>query len=360
METVKVRTQKPYEVTIAPGLLTHLGEFLKTHAKGDMAVVISDSNVFPHYGQICQKLLTDAGFKVSFFVLPAGEEAKSLTHYGALLEFLSAEKVSRADSLIALGGGVVGDITGFVAATYLRGVAFGQVPTSLLAAVDSSVGGKTALNLAGGKNLVGAFYQPSFVLCDPELLATLPLLNFQDGLAEIIKYGVIMKRDFYDGLAAEDFSGQSLLKNAAYWAEIIATCVRCKEELVAQDEYDQGSRQLLNFGHTLGHAIEILSDYSISHGLAVAMGMAQMAKISARQGWCSSADYHHLRNFLQQAGFELTIPYAANELFEAVLQDKKRESSTITLVTLASLGQCVLTKIPLAQFNYMLIYSVAE
>ncbi len=401
MQIVKISSQKSYEVQIGQGLLDSLGERVRKLFSCDRAIIISDDIVYNLYGKRCEESLKSAGFKLSSYVFAHGEESKSLTEYGAILEFLSSEKISRADVLIALGGGVVGDITGFVASTYLRGIPFVQVPTTLLAAVDSSVGGKTAINLScgnsfnkekldnnnnnidtknsdatnlsgnnlsknkldeknlseenftkknlGGKNLVGAFYQPSLVVCDYDLLGTLSEDIMRDGTAEVIKYGAIMNKNFYEQLNTPV---------TEQLEDIISQCVGMKESIVKQDEHDQGIRQLLNFGHTFGHAIETISNYSISHGYAVAMGMALMAKVSYLQKWCSLADYENLCTLLKNYGFSLTIPYKAEELFEIMLMDKKRKNESITIVIMQSLGNCQLKKVSMSELKELLMQAM--
>lgn len=218
------------------------------------------------YAARLEASLTRAGFRVVTFTYPGGEHCKTLATYTALLDFLAAHRLSRSDLIVALGGGVTGDLAGFAAATYQRGIPFVQVPTTLLAAVDSSVGGKTAVNLDSGKNQVGCFYQPSLVLCDPDTLRTLPPEEYRNGCAEVIKYAVLRSAPFFDELRAQPVSAQV--------GHVIATCVGMKRDLVVADEFDRGSRQLLNLGHTFGHAVEACSGYTVPHGCGVAIGMA--------------------------------------------------------------------------------------
>lgn len=262
MTTVTVRASRPYEVTIGRGLLDTVGRQAAGQWKGRSAAVVSDSTVAPLYLNRVKDSLERAGFQVHSFVFPAGEDQKNGGTYLKLLEFLAARRLTRADGLIALGGGVVGDLAGFAAATFLRGIGFLQLPTTLLAAVDSSVGGKTAIDLTNGKNLAGAFYQPQAVLCDLDTLDTLPAEVFADGCAEVIKYGMIGDPALLARLETVDFRADP--------EELVARCVAQKRNLVEQDEFDTGARQLLNLGHTLGHGVEACSGYTVSHGRAVA------------------------------------------------------------------------------------------
>ena len=258
MISIDVKTSKAYQVHIGSGLLSQLGQRLRDVCQAQKAVIVSDTNVFPLYGEIAFKSLENAGFQVLSFVFPAGEESKNAATYLQLLNFLAESQVTRSDCLVALGGGVVGDLTGFAAATYLRGIAYVQVPTTLLAAVDSSVGGKTAIDLPAGKNLVGAFCQPKMVLCDPDTLKTLPEDIFRDGCAEVIKYGVLYDPKLFEELTER---GLSFPRET-----VIARCVELKRNVVMEDEFDTGSRMKLNFGHTIGHGVEAKSNFAVSHG----------------------------------------------------------------------------------------------
>ena len=341
MLAVKINSKNPYDVLIGDGLLDSLGSHMKKIFHMGRVAIITDNNVGALYGRRCRKALEEVGFETTAYVIPAGEASKSLTQYNKLMEFLCREQITKTDILVALGGGMVGDLTGFVAATYLRGIPFVQVPTTLLAAVDSSVGGKTAINLACGKNLAGAFYQPKLVVCDCALTATLPENIFRDGCAEVIKYGAIMDQEFYEQLREPLTAKSPNLKG------VIASCVRLKESLVRKDEFDQGARQLLNFGHTVGHALESLSNYTITHGLAVAQGMNMMAKISQNEGWCQEKDVSDLRKMLESYNFPLAINYSGKDIYLAMEVDKKRGGDFITLVVMRTLGDCHLKQVPL-------------
>ena len=261
MRSIHVTASKEYDVKIGASLLHTIGEEVAKVCKVGSAAIISDSNVWPLYGETAANSLRNAGFRVVYFVFPAGESSKNGSTYLSILNFLAENQITRSDCVIALGGGVVGDITGFAAATFLRGISYIQIPTTLLAAVDSSLGGKTAIDLESGKNLAGAFCQPKLVLCDVNTLNTLPEEIFRDGCAEVIKYGILYDPQLFAKLQKEglDFDRES----------VIARCVELKRDVVMRDEFDTGERQKLNLGHTIGHGIEAHSNFTISHGKAV-------------------------------------------------------------------------------------------
>ena len=313
------------------------GEVRKT-VSGDTIVVVTDENVKPLYLDRYMQNLQSVGFDVYSFTIAPGEESKSGEVYLELLNYLAEIPLTRADALVALGGGVVGDLTGFAAATYLRGIKVIQVPTTVLAVVDSSIGGKTAINLPAGKNLAGAFHQPALIWRDVTMLESLPADTYLNGMAEVIKYGVLADADLW-----------SLLLNYANvqnsMPEIIDRCVSIKNRIVAEDEFDTGTRQLLNFGHTIGHAIERASDFAVSHGFAVAKGMAAIADISARQGWCSRECAQEIIQLLENYGFDLSIDYSMDELYNIMLSDKKRKGGVIDLVVPERIGKCVLKRL---------------
>ena len=288
--------------------------------------------------------LREAGFSVVRMAFPHGEASKNIETYARVIHFLAEHQLTRKDAVFALGGGVVGDLAGFAAATFLRGVNLVQVPTSLLACVDSSVGGKTAIDIPAGKNLCGAFYQPDLVLIDPDALSTLPDEIFTDGMAEVLKYAAI-----------SDISILDLCKNARANAdEIIRRCVEIKKDVVAKDERDNSVRQILNFGHTYGHAIEAISNFSITHGKGVAIGMCIMARACAKRGLCSEEAAQELIAAIAAQGLPTSSPYAPDELFHTVLSDKKRVPDGLTLVLLTGRGECALKKVDLATAKQML------
>ena len=328
MKLVTVSASKTYQVKIGSGLLAHLGEELTAVSKAARVAIVSDSTVWPIYGKAAESSLQKAGFETVNFVFPAGESSKNGTVYLSLLNFLAENQLTRSDCLIALGGGVVGDLTGFAAATYLRGIAFIQVPTTVLAAVDSSVGGKTAIDLPAGKNLCGAFYQPSLVLCDTDTLNTLPEDIFRDGCAEIIKYGILYDPQLFSLLAQEgmDFDREA----------VIARCVELKRDVVMEDEFDTGARMKLNLGHTIGHGIEAHSQFAVSHGKAVAMGMV----IVARAAKCP--DTAKILDCLKVFGLPTCTHCTAEDIFRHALSDKKRSGGTVNLIVPKAIGDCAI------------------
>ena len=341
MTTVTVRASRPYEVTIGRGLLDTVGRQAAGQWKGRSAAVVSDSTVAPLYLNRVKDSLERAGFRVHSFVFPAGEDQKNGGTYLKLLEFLAARRLTRADGLIALGGGVVGDLAGFAAATFLRGIGFLQLPTTLLAAVDSSVGGKTAIDLTNGKNLAGAFYQPQAVLCDLDTLDTLPAEVFADGCAEVIKYGMVGDPALLARLETVDFRADP--------EELVARCVAQKRDLVEQDEFDTGARQLLNLGHTLGHGVEACSGYTVSHGRAVAIGMTLVTRAAVAFGRCPAEVLPRLRRLLERYGLPDATAYSAQALYEKTLSDKKRSGDTISLVVPIAWGASQLVRIPVSE-----------
>ena len=330
MKTVEVTASKNYRVVIGNALLPQLGDFLSQVCKAQKIAIVSDSNVWPLYG----KTVTDAlaGYETVSFVFPAGEESKNGATYLRLLNFLAENKLTGSDCLVALGGGVVGDLTGFAAATYRRGVAYVQVPTTVLAAVDSSVGGKTAIDLDSGKNLAGAFHQPSLVLCDLDTLNTLPKDIFRDGCAEIIKYGVLYDEGLFAHLEEKGLAFDR--------KQVISRCVELKRDVVARDEFDRGERQKLNLGHTLGHGIEACSHFEISHGSAVAAGMAMVSRLAQKLGICSENCALRIEQVLKAFGLPTNSQFSAKELYQCALSDKKRSGATVNLILPEKIGFC--------------------
>ena len=339
MNTIEVNASKSYQIHIAHGLMAEIGAYaaqVKTDCK---TAIISDGNVWPLYGDAVCKALSNAGFEQMHYIMPAGEESKNCDQYLKILNFLAENEITRGDMLIALGGGVVGDMTGFVAATFLRGIPYIQIPTSLLAMVDSSVGGKTAIDLPAGKNLVGAFHQPAMVLCDISALDTLPQDVFIDGCAEVIKYGVLYDAELFAHLM------QFGLKFDRQY--VISRCVELKRNVVVADEFDTCERQLLNLGHTIGHSIEKCSHFSITHGNAVATGMAVIAKASATAGYCSISVYADICNVLKRFSLPTETVLTSQALIDAALSDKKRFGQAINLVIPRRIGACFLCKTPI-------------
>lgn len=343
MISIEVKASGTYQVHIGSGLLPELGQRMKSLCKAQKAAIVSDSNVFPLYGEIAAESLKNAGFEVLAFVFPAGEESKNADTYLRLLNFLAENQLTRSDCLVALGGGVVGDLTGFTAATYLRGVAYVQVPTTLLAAVDSSVGGKTAIDLPIGKNLVGAFCQPKMVLCDIDTLNTLPEDIFRDGCAEVIKYGILYDPKLFAHLAEQgiDFHRE----------QVIARCVELKRDVVMEDEFDTGARMKLNLGHTVGHGVEAKSNFTVSHGKAVAIGMCIVARASVAMGSCTATARDQIVSTVERFGLPTKTEYDAEALFIGALSDKKRSGSYVSLIVPHAIGDCRITPMELANIQ---------
>ena len=344
MTTIHVTASRDYDVLVQPGLLDDAGaQIAQVLGTGRTAAIVAGETVAGLYAERLTASLTRAGFHVVTFTYPGGEHCKTLATYAALLDFLAAHRLSRTDLIVALGGGVTGDLAGFAAATYQRGIPFVQVPTTLLAAVDSSVGGKTAVNLTSGKNQVGCFYQPSLVLCDPETLHTLPPEEYRNGCAEVIKYAVLRSETFFDELCAAPVSAQV--------EHVIATCVGMKRDLVAADEFDRGSRQLLNLGHSFGHAVEKCSDYAVPHGCGVAIGMAIIARAAAKRGICTEDTCARILALLRQYGLPTETDFTCDALADAAHSDQKIADGKLHLVVPERIGRCRIETIPAADIR---------
>lgn len=331
---------------IEKGLLCSAGAHIAQIFSPRTAALITDTTVAAQYAAPVEKSLVDAGFRVAIHAFPPGEGHKTLTTVEGILQFLSQNHVTRTDFVVALGGGIVGDVAGFAAAIYLRGLPFVQIPTTFLAAIDSSVGGKTGINLPAGKNLAGAFWQPSLVLCDETAFTTLPQEVFADGVAEAIKYGVIADAGLF-----------SKLCNGALHTQmeaVIARCVEIKSEVVSEDEFDTGRRQLLNFGHTIGHAIERCSAYQISHGHAVSIGMAVAVRAALRAGFCGEDCVKEVERALESHHLPTQSPYTMDRLEQAMRMDKKRKGERITLILPKEIGTCFLYEMPVGELRALL------
>ena len=327
--SITVPTGVPYDVIIGTGLLAGTGQHMAALPGCRTVAVLSDDTVDSLYGRTVSDSLEAAGYSCFRHVIPHGEQSKNMNSVMSFIDAMATHGMTRDDAVIALGGGVPGDTAGFAAAIYMRGIRYVQIPTTLLAAVDSSVGGKTAVDISAGKNLAGAFHQPSLVLCDISALDTLPVATLRDGMAEVIKYGAVSSPALLDMVRNRQDCDMT---------EIISRCVEMKRDIVAADEFDRGRRRLLNFGHTVGHAIELLENYSITHGAAVAKGMVRAARIGAAMGLvdCTGA----LTGILTDCGFDVSCPYSAQQLFQAALSDKKRGTDGIALVLPHEWGLC--------------------
>ena len=342
MKTVKINASVPYDILIGDGLLDICGELCRNIINPCKICIISDDTVASLYLEKVKHSLAYSGFEVITYVFSHGEASKNVTVLSDILEFLADNRLTRSDCLVALGGGVVGDICGFAAAVYMRGIRFIQMPTTLLAAVDSSVGGKTGVDLNAGKNLMGAFHQPTIVICDYSTLSTLPPEIFADGCAEVIKYGIINDRDFFFSL--KDGIAQNI-------ENVIAECVANKARIVEADEFEHGCRQLLNLGHTVGHAIEACSDFNISHGSAVAIGTAIVTRAAVNAGLCSAQELDEILALLKQVGLPTKCDFTAEQLSAVATADKKRSGNNITLVIPRAIGNTELIRMPIERLR---------
>jgi 3-dehydroquinate synthase len=352
MEKISVNTKsRSYIVDIASGNLINEPTREMFCTAAHKIAIVTDDNVDKHYGVKLQSNLERLGFAVVKYVFPNGEASKTLNTFGEILTFLAESGLTRTDAVLALGGGVTGDIAGFAAATYMRGIDLIQCPTSLLAMVDSSVGGKTAVDLPHGKNLAGAFYQPKTVICDAQTLHSLPLENFRDGLGEVIKYGVIKNPEILEILEKSD--ADEILHDPQ---DIIAACVKIKRDIVEADELDNGERALLNFGHTIGHALEKLSGFGeLSHGVAVANGMVEISKLSEKMGLTEPGTAERIENLNRKYGLHHDTTFSKEEIANAAAADKKRGGGDISLVYAKKIGESFIYKMPFDEFKKELI-----
>jgi 3-dehydroquinate synthase len=340
IETIKVSASKSYDVVIGSGLLKNTGEYLLNVLSPCKVAVITDDTVEDLYANKVINSIEKSGFKVVKFVFSHGEGSKNLNTYGEILSFLASSGVTRTDAVIALGGGVVGDMAGFAAATYLRGVKYIQIPTTLLSQIDSSVGGKTAIDLIEGKNLVGAFCQPSLVLCDTDTLSTLPKEIFIDGMGEVAKYALLDKKVF------------DLIENGEYDIQrLVYLCVDYKRRVVEQDEFESGKRKLLNLGHTPAHGIEKLSGYTLSHGKAVGIGLKIMLSACLNRGYIDRENYLKMSLVLDKCVGNVSCPYSVSEILTVAQFDKKRSGDYITLMTIYGVEDIREEKIKLVELE---------
>lgn len=340
---MRINVGPGYDVRIGRGLIDSCGVSLAAVAPKCRVAVVTDSTVKDLYLSRAVASLERAGFDCVSFAFPAGEGSKNISTLSNMLEFFAESRLTRSDLVVALGGGVVGDMAGFAAGIYQRGVRYAQIPTTLLAAVDSSVGGKTAVNLAAGKNLAGVFNQPILVQCDTDTLLTLPPETFADGAAESIKYGVLTDERIFSLFAEGDV-------NSAL-PEIISRCVSIKGALVERDELDNGDRRFLNLGHTIGHAIENVSGYTFPHGHAVAVGMVMIARAGERMSLSEAGLAERIAAVLRRNGLPTSVPYTPEELLPAALSDKKRSGGVVTLVMPLRIGECVLKPVPVSELG---------
>lgn len=343
IQTIPVRVSPGYDVAIGPGLLADCGPRLRELLGACHTAIVTDDTVAPLYLGAVAASLQAAGFAVSPFIFPAGELSKNFETLSGILEFLAEERLTRTDCVVALGGGVCGDMAGLAAGLYLRGIRYIQLPTTLLSAVDSSVGGKTAIDLRAGKNLAGIFLQPAAVLCDTDCLTSLPADVFADGAAEAIKTGVLCDEALFSrfetGLSETDLP------------DVIARCVAYKAGVVERDEREQNERRLLNLGHTAGHAIEKCSGFHLPHGHAVAAGLAIITRAAEALGWVEEPIAARIAAALTRYGLPVSSEYSAAQLAAAALADKKRAGEDITLVIPRRIGDCYLKKVPVTDLE---------
>ena len=334
--------ERSYPIKIEQGVLDKVGEVLAETKHGNRYAIISDETVFSLYGERLTDSLNKENLDYEIFTFPAGEENKNLQTFAMLLSQLASAKLDRKDCVIAIGGGVTGDLAGFVAASYMRGINFVQIPTTLLSQVDSSVGGKTGVDLPEGKNLAGAFYQPKAVFIDPDVLATLPEDEILGGLAEVIKYGVIWDENFFHFL--EKNYSKILALDPEYIKEIIYTSCKIKAEVVARDEREGGLRRILNFGHTIGHAVEAESQFSLIHGLAVSIGMAAAARLSKIKGLIEQSEVDRITDLLVACKMPIEVPaeYSRERIVDYLLVDKKVAAGKVVFVLCDTIGNTVI------------------
>ncbi len=347
MKTLRVNLiGREYDILIAGNLLEHVGELIKERFSPSKIFIVTDDNVNTLYGKKVTDSLKNSGFNVKLVSLTPGEQTKSLDELSHLYSEALSFSVTRSDMVIALGGGVIGDLTGLMAATLLRGIPFVQIPTTLLAQVDSSVGGKVAIDVKEGKNLVGAFYQPKLVIIDTKALDTLSDRIFFDGLAEVIKYGLIADKELFELL--ESYKSRKDISESIN--DIVYTCCDIKRKVVEEDEHDTGLRMILNFGHTLGHVVEKEYNYeTYTHGQAVAFGMYLISKIGEKMGIIPSGTKEKIRVMLQK----FDLPYSislSDKIFDTLGLDKKNEGSNINIVVLDRIGKAAIHKMPLSEF----------
>lgn len=344
---IRVNTpQLSYEIAITAGGLTQLGSQMTQLSVGKKVLVISNPEIFQHYGECAVKALHSAGFEVSQFTLPAGEQFKTLASMAKIYDACLENRLERSSTLVALGGGVIGDMTGFAAATWLRGINFVQVPTTLLAMIDAAIGGKTGVNHPQGKNLIGAFYQPRLVLIDPDVLKTLPVREFRAGMAEVIKYGVIWDAQLFSQLEKCERLDQLSDLDRNLLQEILSRSCQAKADVVSKDEKEAGLRAILNYGHTIGHAVESLTGYrTVNHGEAVAIGMVAAGQIAVELGlWEQDLQKRSLA-LIVKAGLPTQLPAEIDlaAILDTLQTDKKVKSGRVRFVLPTQLGATTIT-----------------
>ncbi|MBR3315975.1 MAG: 3-dehydroquinate synthase [Atopobiaceae bacterium] len=344
-EVVPVHTaSRDYDVIVGTRLLDEVGDRMRAALASDAAFVVSDTNVAPLYLERVEASLRMAGFAVASTIVEAGESHKNLTTFGAILEDMASAGLTRDSIVVALGGGVVGDMAGFAAASYMRGIRVVQVPTSLLSMVDSSVGGKTAIDLSRGKNLVGAFLQPSLVIADVDCLSTLSPYVFVDGIGEVVKHGVLADEQLFDELAAHPLAQDG---DPAQLTRVIARNVAIKRDVVGADEKERGVRQTLNLGHTIGHAFEAASCYALGHGHCVAAGLCHVARASEHLGWSEPGTSDRIERCVAAQGLPTSCDIPLDDVIAQASHDKKRHGAGVNLVVPTRIGAVTMRHVSL-------------
>ncbi len=344
--TVEV-PQQAYDVAIAPGGLTQLGSWMQPLKLGKKVLLVSSPPIFRHYGERAIATLTEAGFDVTYCLLPAGERYKTAASLQKIYDAALAQRLERSSTIVALGGGVVGDMSGFAAATWLRGIAFVQVPTSLLAMVDASIGGKTGINHPHGKNLIGAFHQPRLVLIDPEVLQTLPAREFRAGMAEVIKYGIIWDAELFEQLEQAAQLDQRRYLSPELIQLILTRSCQAKAHVVSKDEKEAGLRAILNYGHTIGHAVESLTGYRVvNHGEAVAIGMVAAGAIAVQLGLWTQVECDRQTALIQKVGLPTRLPpdLDLDAILDALQTDKKVSAGQVRFVLPTQIGAAIVSE----------------
>lgn len=361
MQSVHVNTSQPYDVLVGTGLLESLGNLIGRRFPGAKCFVVADSNVMAIYGGKVIGALRDAHIETKSLSFVPGEASKTMHTVEIILSELKRAEMTRSDLVIALGGGITGDMAGFAASIYLRGIRFVQIPTTLLAAVDASVGGKTGVNMGGHKNQIGTFWQPSMVIIDPETMDTLPGREVACGMAEVIKYGCIRDEKILEladrlaQIAATPTTGEADPSVHGILEELILSCVAIKAQVVEADERDTGERMLLNFGHTVGHAVEKCTGGEVQHGEGVAIGMVVMSRTAEAMGLCPAGYTDRLTQILEGLGLPVVCPVPKEDIVEAIRTDKKRAGQRISIVMPNMDGQCSIAPVDMDQLPQMLI-----
>lgn len=347
MDRINIQASSDYDVLIGTGLIdtcgTHIRECL---IRAQKALIVTDSNVAPLYLGRVRSSLEREGFSVSEYVFEAGEEKKNIDSIAGMWAVMAEEEFTRTDIVVSLGGGVATDMGGFAAATFLRGIKVVQIPTSLLAMADAALGGKTGIDLPQGKNLAGAFHQPSMVIEDTDCLSTLPPEVFTEGMAEVIKYAFIMDKDLYEVLSkiASEGRAMSLQEDIDTLTKILISCVKDKAEVITEDEKDNGRRQILNYGHTIGHVIERNSNFTLAHGVCVAKGMGIITDACLRSGMMSADTAESIKGLIGAYGLPTGDQITAEDAVSGAMNDKKKRGDMISLILVNEIGRAEIKK----------------